>query len=36
MELGLCKGKKVFDKRADIRERDIQRDVEREFRHKPG
>ena len=33
IELGLCKGKKVFDKRADIRERDVKRDVEREFRH---
>jgi SsrA-binding protein len=32
VELGLCKGKKAFDKRADIRERDIKRDVEREFR----
>jgi SsrA-binding protein len=33
VELGLCKGKKAFDKRADIRERDLKRDVEREFRH---
>jgi len=32
VELGLCKGKKQYDKRADIRERDIKRDVEREFR----
>ena len=32
LELGLCKGKKAFDKRADIRERDVKRDVEREFR----
>lgn len=32
VELGLCKGKKAFDKRADIRERDVKRDVEREFR----
>ena len=32
--LGLCKGKKSYDKRADIRERDLQRDVEREFRNK--
>jgi SsrA-binding protein len=32
VELGLCKGKKAFDKRADIRERDIKRDIEREFR----
>ncbi|GHV66499.1 SsrA-binding protein [Spirochaetia bacterium] len=33
VELGLCKGKKSFDKRADIRDRDLKRDVEREFRH---
>ena len=33
VELGLCKGKKSFDKRADIRERDVKRDIEREFRH---
>ena len=32
VELGLCKGKKQYDKRADIRERDIKRDMEREFR----
>jgi len=34
VELGLCKGKKAFDKRASIREKDLRRDVEREFRHK--
>jgi len=34
VELGLCKGKKAFDKRADIRERDIKREVSREFRGK--
>ncbi|MDR2159811.1 MAG: SsrA-binding protein SmpB [Treponema sp.] len=34
VELGLCKGKKAFDKRADIRERDVKREVEREFRGK--
>ena len=34
VELGLCKGKKVYDKRADIRERDLKREVSREFRHK--
>jgi SsrA-binding protein len=33
VELGLCKGKKAYDKRADIRERDLKRDVQREFRH---
>jgi len=34
VELGLCKGKKQFDKRADIRERDMKREVSREFRGK--
>ena len=34
VELGLCKGKKVYDKRADIRERDLDREMEREFRNK--
>jgi SsrA-binding protein len=34
VELGLCKGKKNYDKRADIRERDINREVEREFKGK--
>jgi SsrA-binding protein len=33
VELGLCKGKKAFDKRADIRDRDTKRDIAREFRH---
>lgn len=32
VELGLCKGKKLHDKRADIKERDVRRDVERDFR----
>jgi SsrA-binding protein len=32
VELGLCKGKKLYDKRAGIRERDLNRDMEREFR----
>jgi SsrA-binding protein len=32
VELGLCKGKKAYDKRADIRERDEKRDLAREFR----
>lgn len=30
--LGVCRGKKQFDKRAAIRERDVERDVQREFR----
>ena len=33
VELCLCKGKKAYDKRAGIREKDIKRDIEREFRH---
>jgi SsrA-binding protein len=33
VELGLCKGKKAFDKRAGIRDKDLKRDIEREFRH---
>ena len=30
--LGVCKGKKLYDKRADIKERDNKRDLQREFR----
>jgi SsrA-binding protein len=33
IELGLCKGKKAFDKRAAIRDRDVKMDIAREFRH---
>jgi SsrA-binding protein len=29
LEIGLGKGKKQFDKRDDIKERDVQRDLER-------
>lgn len=32
VEIGICRGKKVFDKRADIRERDVKRDLQREIR----
>lgn len=32
IELGLCKGKKQYDKRSDIRERDIDRDMRRDLR----
>lgn len=32
LTLGVCKGKKQFDKRATIKERDINRDIQREFR----
>ena len=34
VKLGVCKGKKQFDKRADIKERDVKRDLQREFRKK--
>jgi SsrA-binding protein len=34
VELGLCKGKKAYDKRAGIREKDLKRDIAREFRSK--
>ncbi|MBQ2551378.1 MAG: SsrA-binding protein SmpB [Treponema sp.] len=30
--LGICKGKKLFDKRASIKERDVNLDIAREFR----
>ncbi|HTZ51743.1 MAG TPA: SsrA-binding protein SmpB [Spirochaetia bacterium] len=33
-ELGIAKGKKLFDKRHDIRARDQQRELEREFKLK--
>jgi SsrA-binding protein len=33
-ELGIAKGKKLFDKRDDIRKRDQKRELEREFRIK--
>jgi SsrA-binding protein len=36
VELGLCKGKKTYDKRASIRDRDLKREISREFRHSPG
>ncbi len=32
VELGLCKGKKLYDKRADIRERDLDREARRDLR----
>lgn len=34
IELGLCKGKKAYDKRADIKERDLDRELRRDFRRK--
>ncbi|MGP1437989.1 MAG: SsrA-binding protein SmpB [Treponema sp.] len=30
--LGVCKGKKLFDKRQDIRDRDLKRDIQREVK----
>jgi SsrA-binding protein len=34
VELGLCKGKKFFDKKNDIKERDMDRELRREFKLK--
>ncbi len=34
VELGLCRGKKFSDKREAIKERDVMRDIQREFRVK--
>jgi SsrA-binding protein len=34
VELGLCKGKKMYDKRSDIRDRDMNRDVQRALRRR--
>ncbi len=32
--LGLCKGKKNFDKRETIKERDLKREVEKDLKHR--
>ena len=32
VEVGLCRGKKMHDKRDTIKQRDVQRDMDREFR----
>lgn len=32
VNLGLCKGKKLFDKRASIKEKDLNRDLQRNFK----
>ena len=32
VNLGLCKGKKLFDKRASIKEKDLNRDMQRDFK----
>lgn len=34
MTLGVCKGKKQYDKRESIKNRDVQRDIQREFSDK--
>ena len=34
VELGLCKGKKTYDKREAIKERDSKREISREFRER--
>lgn len=34
IELGLCKGKKLYDKRADLREKDMDRDMRRALRRR--
>ena len=34
MELGLCKGKKLHDKREDMAERDTKREIQRALRSK--
>ena len=34
VEIGLCKGKKLYDKRADAAKRDAQRDIQRAMRAK--
>ncbi len=33
LTLGVCKGKKQYDKRAAIKERDVNRDLQREFKN---
>ena len=33
VELGVCKGKKLFDKRESIKEKDIKRKLERELKN---
>ena len=32
VNLGVCRGKKLFDKRADIKDRDIKRELSRQFK----
>ncbi len=32
IDLGICKGKKAYDKRQDIKDKDLRRETERDFR----
>ena len=32
LEIALCKGKKLYDKREDLQKRDVQRDIDRHMR----
>ena len=32
MEIGLCRGKKLYDKRQDIAKKDMKREAEKEFK----
>ena len=34
VQVGLCKGKKLYDKRADMAARDAQRDIQRALKEK--
>jgi SsrA-binding protein len=34
IKIGLCKGKKLFDKRNDIKEKSIKRDLEKNYKSK--
>ncbi len=34
VEIGLCRGKKLYDKRQDIAKKDQRREVEKEFKVK--
>ena len=34
VEIGVCKGKKNYDKKESIKERDIQRELEKDFKYR--
>lgn len=36
VEIGLCKGKKLYDKREDLKKKDMKRDMERSIRKEKG